>query len=191
MSKKILVVCAGNSQRSQALSHYIREYGKANGLDLEVKSAGVSVDSIKKHIAEHGASTPMTDKAIRAQDRLIPELLDEQGESRRIDGTMKPITRELVEEADIIIAVEPYIRKKICILFPDVEHKIRIAKDLAAEKDVNARFIDPYSSKENQPYRRNSIKDNPKTGQTIRANLVMANEAHRLAKRIVPKIMRL
>lgn len=188
MSKKILVVCAGNAQRSQALSHYIREYAIREHLDLEVKSAGISIERILKYIAEHGSGTPtLTEKVIREQDKLI------FGDSRRQNGTMKPITKEMVDDADIIIAVDPYVNRIIGELFPHVKNKIKIAKALASDKEKikGLFFVDPHSSNANEKYRRGAVKDNKITGQTFRANWVMADEARRLAKRIVPKINRL
>jgi len=186
MSKKILVVCAGNSQRSQALAHYIQEYALREGLDFKVKSAGVAVN-YEKLKTMNRLGTPFTDKVIRAQDQF------EFGKSNREPGTRTPISKELVDEADLIITVGQNIKDRLLTMFPEAARKTKVAKEIIVDKIISknrADFEDPYSEKPNSPYRKRSLKDSPK-GQTFKGNYIMADEARRLAKRIVPKINRL
>jgi len=118
--KQILFVCTGNTCRS-AMAQYICEYIKNEySLKINSKSCGVA--------AQCGQSA--SENAILA----LKQLYD-------IDLTShlsQPITRDLVENADVIFTMSQRHADVICHFFPESEDKIVVAKP-----EVSDPFMQP------------------------------------------------
>jgi len=67
---KLLVVCAGNLGRSQAVEHYLVELARETGVPVEVRSAGISIGAIKDLQKRDENVWPGTDAAIKALDTV-------------------------------------------------------------------------------------------------------------------------
>lgn len=172
---KVLVVCGANMQRSQALAHYLYLYALENGFPLEVRSAGVKVDLIKKlqKIGDGAGTFPLNDKVIERLDRerfegelreiekeMRGTMLRPPGEERKekmaslrdklsnlekIKGIpittrhAKPVTKELVEWADVVLAADASVREGLMKLFPRNSRKMQLAKEIASGKNSQRR----------------------------------------------------
>lgn len=103
-AKNILVLCKGNICRSPFADLYLRQAARNHGLDLEISSAGLD--------AEAGiAAYPMA-KTISPHFNVN---LDDHRTSAMSQG--------LVDEADIILVMEPDHVRQIATRFPGAERK--------------------------------------------------------------------
>ncbi|MFA5931517.1 MAG: hypothetical protein WC821_04370 [archaeon] len=180
---KILVVCSANIARSQAIAHYLEKYSTKQGLTLEIKSAGTNRELINKLIEKKANSFPLTDKILSAADKLNEKT------TTRTTGYAKPLTKELTEWADKIIAVDENTRLAIQTMFPTNPKKVVLAKEMAAGKKLplTANFKDPYASSKPKRYRRSSKQSTLKNPQP-KAFWLMAKEAQHISKGIIRRL---
>jgi protein-tyrosine-phosphatase len=123
--RKVLIVCSVNKGRSPAFSaylkHFIRKRGKAN---IKVDSAGTDKHIIKilQRTGKIGASCKV--KAILSR-----------GGVHEINSHMvKPITKSLVKESDIILTVSSKNKERILAGYPEAEGKTFTVKEFVGIK---------------------------------------------------------
>jgi protein-tyrosine-phosphatase len=120
--RKILFVCTGNSCRSPIAKALLEKISKDIKLEIEVDSAGTSV--------VYGMKA--TDEAI--------ELLRKEG----IDISQhraKPVTKELLRWADLILTMEDFHKEKIINENQDLKEKVFLFKEFIEGKNEN--IFDP------------------------------------------------
>ncbi|MFQ5674070.1 MAG: low molecular weight protein arginine phosphatase [Nitrospinales bacterium] len=104
--KNILFVCTGNICRSPVAEYLLRqELEKQKNDSIRVFSAGT----------------------MDMGQQPAPREMVELAESFRVDmknHRSKTLTKSMVEEADLIFAMEIFHKNKICELFPDYKHKV-------------------------------------------------------------------
>jgi protein-tyrosine-phosphatase len=220
---KVLMVCGGNMQRSQAVAHYLDLFARENGFPLEVKSAGVRIELIKRlqKIGEGADTFPLSDRIIERLDReryedRVRELKAKMKEAmeqppsakkkremerlrlllskvRRTKGTQmttrhaKPVTRELFEWADVVIAADASVREKLMKMFPNNSRKVQLAREMAAGRRLPKRagdFADAYPHGKVERYRRGTKKGD------ARAYWLVVTEARGIARRIIERKVR-
>lgn len=118
MTRTILFVCTGNTCRSPMASAIARELlkGDASGLDTRVLSAGIST----------GAGVPASPEAVEAM----------RGMGIRLDGhASRPLTRELLTQADIVFAMTGSHRARILQLDPESAGKVYLLDPSDADVD--------------------------------------------------------
>jgi len=106
---RILFVCTGNTCRSPMAEGMMRQIAKERGLDVEVRSAGVA--------ASDGSS----------MSRHAESVLKEQGIMDRIVSTS--LHGELVEWADLILALTEGHKRQIVYTFPAAVDKTYTLKE--------------------------------------------------------------
>ena len=121
--KKILFVCTGNTCRSPMAEALFNKY-TAGALDWTADSAGVFA----------APGTPASTNAVRAVEELGADLSTHQS---------KPLTRELVEAADLIVAMTRGHLREILFNHPEVEPKVCLLKSFGTSK-VPADISDPF-----------------------------------------------
>ena len=121
---KVLVVCSANISRSQSLAHYLNVLGKEQGLPMVVQSAGVSraeIEEIYHDQEKYGLElTP---------SRWVREAMEKPGLATRTPVHLTParvVTKKMMQWADIVLAVEPKILRKLQTQFPRVASKVRL-----------------------------------------------------------------
>ena len=100
MKKKILVLCTGNSCRSQMMEGWLRHYG---GASLEVKSAGVETHGVNPRAIQVMAEADVDISA----------------------HTSNHIDEYIAEEFDLVITVCDHARER-CPIFPsssEIQHQ--------------------------------------------------------------------
>jgi tRNA threonylcarbamoyl adenosine modification protein (Sua5/YciO/YrdC/YwlC family) len=123
--KKIIFVCTGNSCRSVMARYYLEKMFKAEGINgLSLDSAGIGA------VTGLGASF------------LSLEVLRAEGIDACSHRT-KPLTRELVEESDLIVAMGEIHRHFICENFPESKYKVRLLSDFFRDKGWSNEIGDP------------------------------------------------
>lgn len=116
--KNVLFVCTGNTCRSAMACAILRDMIEQDEdlPDIEADSAGM--------MAIDGA--PMTENAIAAV-----ELLGVRPRRHKAKG----VTQELVDEADLILAMETHHLEELNAIFPDAEDKTHTLKGYAVHND--------------------------------------------------------
>ncbi|MEF2968200.1 low molecular weight protein arginine phosphatase [Paenibacillus sp. M1] len=113
---RILFVCTGNTCRSPMAEGMMRKLARERGFDIEVKSAGVS--AAKGMSISHHAGA----------------VLKEQGIEDRILST--PLHAELVNWADLILALTEGHKRQMIMSFPDAADKTYTLKEYAENDPV-------------------------------------------------------
>ena len=110
--KKITFVCTGNSCRSVMARYYLEKIFKTEGINgLSLDSAGIGA------LPGFGASS------------LSLEVLRGEGIDASPHRT-KPLSRELVEESDLIVAMGEIHRHFIYENFPESKYKVRLLSEI-------------------------------------------------------------
>ncbi|MFA5092611.1 MAG: L-threonylcarbamoyladenylate synthase [Candidatus Omnitrophota bacterium] len=133
-SKRILFVCTGNSCRSVMAEAYLRKVLKNQGRnDVEVASAGM--------MALEGMGASEETRQVLARQGMDVS-----------DHRTQRVTKELVDEADIILVMEKIHEERILQLEPEVKNRLFLLKEFAnsvrnydiinAEKISNGAKID-------------------------------------------------
>lgn len=107
--KHVLFVCTGNTCRSPMAEALLRQMAKEEGLDIDVKSAGIS--AIEGTTASRYAIEALQEKGI---------VLDHQS---------KAVDQELVHWADIILTMTQSHKQALIHHFPDSVDKIFLIKE--------------------------------------------------------------
>jgi len=112
--KRVLFVCTGNSCRSVMAQGFLQHLAQRAGQpDLHVASAGV--------FAVEGMT------ATRETQRLLQEIGVDCSDHRA-----RPLTINLVNEADLIFAMEQFQREEILQRFPNATGKVHLLKSYGA-----------------------------------------------------------
>lgn len=131
----LLIVCSANKGRSASLAAHLKhQLEQIGGKGIQVDSAGVSESAIAEFqgLASSGkvpepiilGAQPMAKKAMLA--RGIREI-----EAHRV----KLVTNELLEKADLVLAVNPEIREKLKAKFGASTGKIMTARGFVTGKE--------------------------------------------------------
>lgn len=140
MPEHVLFVCSGNTCRSPMaealLRHLLREKGMPE--NVVVSSAGLAaVDGM-----------PATEGARRA--------LAAQG--LNLDGhRSQPVTHQVVEPADLILAMETRHRSELKRRYPDKEGVIFTLKEYAGHTGADLDIQDPFGS-DDEHYRQTALE---------------------------------
>ncbi len=120
----ILFVCTGNTCRSPMAEAIARKVASEMGRTVEFLSAGVAA------LPGDGASA----HALQAAKEYGADLSDHQA---------RPLTRELVEQADLVLCMTSSHRNAALRLVPGAGDKVKLLK-AAAELDGPVEVSDPF-----------------------------------------------
>ena len=120
--KKILIVCTGNSCRSIMAEGYIVKRFKELGIEAKVMSAGTG-----------------TTAGMKPTEETI-EVMKEHGID--VSGYISSVLNKThIDEANIILTMEPYHKEKVLNLAPDAKNKVYLLRQFSSEKKHNNLFI--------------------------------------------------
>lgn len=107
--KRIVFVCTGNTCRSPMAESILRQMAKQKDLEIEVQSAGIA--------AVEGM----------AMSSHAKEVLNEKGIKDEVFS--KPLTKELIDGADLILTMTGTHKDYILNQYPDTAEKVFTLKE--------------------------------------------------------------
>jgi protein-tyrosine phosphatase len=121
--KTILFVCYGNIARSLMAEGYLKKMASEHNLKIQVSSAGLNAQGL-----------PPTRETLEIMKKEQIDL------SNR---TARQLTRELLEQADLVLTMEEIHKKAILFYYPQLKNKVFRLKEFAGEiRDLDIQ--DPY-----------------------------------------------
>jgi protein-tyrosine phosphatase len=123
MSKMVLFICYGNIARSLMAEGYLKKIISKYKLKIQVSSAGINAQGL-----------PPTKETLEIMKKELIDL------SNR---TATQLTRDLLEQADLVFTMEEIHKKAILFYYPQFKDKIFTLKEFAGEKE-NLDIEDPY-----------------------------------------------
>ena len=138
MKKQVLFVCIFNVKRSVIAEHLFRktlnEKGDVLENAIEVSSAGFLGQEISEWFKENQIPYP-TPLYHRAPPAYIQKSLLKRGVDLSKHRS-KPISKDILDKADLIIPVLEILKRDIVKVFPECEEKIVLPRELI-ESDKN------------------------------------------------------
>jgi protein-tyrosine phosphatase len=121
--KKVLLVCYGNIARSLMAESYLKKMVSERNLKIQVASAGLNALGLPpaKEVLE-----------------LIGEELTDLSDRKAVQ-----LTKDSLEEADLVLTMEEIHKKAILFYYPHVKDKVFTLKEFAGEKE-SLDIKDPY-----------------------------------------------
>lgn len=122
MNKTILFVCTGNSCRSPMAAGFLREMLKGRG--------GIRIDSCGTIFSSFSGPTP---QAIKIMESYGIDISPHKAKS---------LSKDLIDEADLILVMEKKHRERVRELNPEAKDKTFLLKEFAPDKE-NLEIRDP------------------------------------------------
>ncbi len=124
-TKNILFVCTGNSCRSVMAEIYLKKLLKDKGrTDVQISSAGM-----------------MAMEGMRASEETR-QVLSKEGMNADAHLSRR-VTKELVDESDLILVMEKIHEERILELAPGAKNRLFLLKEFAKIDDSNLNIADP------------------------------------------------
>lgn len=120
---RVLFVCTGNTCRSPMAEGILKDIAREKNLNIEVESAGI--------FAMDGDTA--AENAISALRQYLIDISDHKSQR---------ISRDLVDDADLILVMSKSHRDSLVMNFPHIEDKVFLLNKYAFNEDRD--IIDPY-----------------------------------------------
>lgn len=120
---RVLFVCTGNTCRSPMAEGLLKDIAKKNKLDIEVASAGVfAMDGDKA-----------ANNAVEALRKIDIDISKHKSQN---------VTRELVDQADLILTMSLSHKKTLLLNFPDLKGRVYLLNEYALneKRDIQDPF---------------------------------------------------
>ncbi len=116
MIQKILFICTGNTCRSLMAEYLLKKMAKDNGLEIEVRSAGISawVDS----------QIPALTLVVLKKEGISPD-----------SHVVTPITTTIIEWADLVLTMETPHLNRVIDLVPEAREKVFLLTEYAEAQE--------------------------------------------------------
>lgn len=117
MIQKILFICTGNTCRSLMAEYLLKKMAKEDGIEIEVRSAGVSTGV--------NSQIPVLTLMVLGKEGISP------------DGhIVTPLTTTLIEWADLILTMETPHLNRVIGLAPEAREKVFLLTEYTLNENV-------------------------------------------------------